>query len=202
MSHAHRLHRASPTTGAPATALLALTAFAALGGWDRAVAAPWTLAPESSSVTLWATKQGAWFNGVFETFRATIDLDPAHPETGSIVGIVRTDSFQAEDVQDGNYVRGYLDVGQYPEARFESKAIERTAEGFSASGELTLTGITKPATLAFTFATGADSSLPPGRAHFSGLMTINRFDFEIATDVDIDRAGQDVTIQIELDLEQ
>jgi hypothetical protein len=32
-------------------------------------------------------------------------------------------------------------------------------------------------------------------------MTINRFDFDIASDIDVNTAGQDVIVQVELDLE-
>jgi polyisoprenoid-binding protein YceI len=177
-----------------------LVAWLAFSTMSAMAAEPWAVVPESSSVTMFATTQGAWFNGVFESFTATIEFDAEDPASGSIAGVVRTDSFSTEDTQHNSYVRGYLDVGNYPEARFESTSIETTPDGYRATGDLTLTGITKPAALDFTFVAGSESSLPAGHAAFTGWIVINRFDFDIATDVDTDRAGQDVTVQIELEL--
>ena len=172
-------------------------------GWvlvaGGASAGEWKPAADGSSVTLHTIKQGASFSGVFDEFTATIDFDESAPEAGRIVGNVRTDSYRTADPQNDTYVRGYLDVEQFPEARFESARIETTPEGYLASGELTIKGITKPATLLFIFTTTSESG--PAAARFQGLMTINRFDFDVAADVDTSWAGRDVTVAIDLHLE-
>jgi polyisoprenoid-binding protein YceI len=181
---------------------IAFAAFAAFAACAVAGAAEWTTTPENSAVTMYATKQGAWFSGVFEEFTAAIDFDAANPEAASIVGVVKTGSVNTQDDLNDAYVLGYLDVERFPEAIFESKTVERTADGYRAIGELTLTGYTNPATLAFTFAPDEESSTPSTHAKFTGAMVINRFDYGIASDVDPSQAGQDVTIQVELDLER
>ena len=54
----------------------------------------------------------------------------------------------------------WLDVGQYPEARFESRTIEITGENTGVvSGDLTLHGVTAPVTLEVTFNGGGDDLL-------------------------------------------
>ena len=112
-------------------------------------AAEWTTVSEASTVTMYATKQGTWINGVFEEFTATIHFDPAQPEAGMIVGVVQTASVDTQDGQNDAYVRAYLNVEKFPEARFESTNIVRTAEGYRATGELNLAGHKNPAALDF-----------------------------------------------------
>jgi polyisoprenoid-binding protein YceI len=164
-----------------------------------ATAAEWATVPDAGSVTMYATKQGASFSGVFKTFTAEIVFDPAKPQSGRIVGVVRTDSVATGDDQNDTYVLGYLNVEAFPEARFESTAIEPTADGYRALGMLTLAGKTHPVALDFTFSVDAEAEPGPA-AHFFGRMIVNRFDFDIAHDVDTNWAGRDVTVDVKLDL--
>lgn len=167
-----------------------------------AVAAEWETVPETSTVAMYATKQGAMFSGVFEEFTATIDFDTASPEAGRIAGIVNTASVDTQDSQNDTYVLGYLRVEEFPQARFESRSIQKTAEGYRASGELSLAGHEKPATMDFSFVPGSESSAPGISAKFTATMTINRFDFDIASDIDTIQAGRDVIVYIELNLKR
>src|SRR6187455_3884937 len=52
-----------------------LVTAAALAFSIGAFAAPWTVVPETSSVGFVGTQQGTKFNGRFQTFTATINLD-------------------------------------------------------------------------------------------------------------------------------
>jgi polyisoprenoid-binding protein YceI len=167
---------------------------------SSAAAAEWTVVPDSSAVTMYATKQGAWVAGNFEEFSASIEFDSADPQAGKIVGVVATGSVVTGDAQNDAYVLGYLNVEEYPQSRFESSVIEKTADGYRALGDLSLAGHTKSVALDFTFATGTEPPAAAELARFTGTMTINRFDFDIASDIDVNSAGQDVIVQIELDL--
>ena len=166
---------------------------AVLVACSGAPAGEWATDAATSTVTMYATKQGVWFNGDFTDFTATIDFDPADPAAGSIVGVVATDSIDTEDEQNAAYIRQYLEVDLFPEARFESTSIVAIDDYFQATGDLTLRDVTKPVTLDFSFSTG-------DTAHFSGQMVIDRFEFGIAPDVDPGWGGQEVTVQVELDL--
>jgi len=175
--------------------ILLATSYAAVG-------AEWQTVPETSAVAMYATTQGTTFRGVFAAYSAEIDFDVENPEAGRIVGVVKTASVDTEDSQTNTYIRGYLQVDEYPEARFESTTIQATDEGYRASGELRLAGHQKPVTMDFTFVPGSDAAVPASSAMFTASMTINRFDFDIASDVNIDQAGQDVIVYIELNLER
>ena len=163
------------------------------------VAFAWELGDETSTVTMYATKQGDWFDGVFHEFTAAIEFDPANPSAGSIVGVVQTESIDTGDDQNDNYIFGYLEVEQFPEARFQSQSITPTNDGFQATGELTLKGITKPAVINFTFTVAEDDS---PSARFWGAMTIDRFAHDIAADIDTGWAGKDVEVRIDLALKR
>lgn len=163
-----------------------------------AAAPAWSTDRATSTVTMYATQQGEWFDGVFADFDATIEFDPANPADGRIVGIVRTNSIDTGDSQKDAYVRQYLEVDAFAEARFESTTIEANGDDFIARGQLTLVGRTRPAVLQFRF----DTDETTDRARFFGEININRFEFDIASDIDTNRAGQLVTVQIELDLDR
>jgi polyisoprenoid-binding protein YceI len=156
----------------------------------------WSTDRTTSTVTMYATQQGEWFDGVFADFDATIEFDPASPGDGRIEGIVRTNSIDTGDSQKDAYVRQYLEVDAFAEARFESTTIEANGDAFVARGELTLVGRTRPAVLQFRFTAGESAD----RANFFGEISIDRFEFDIASDIDTGRAGRVVTVQIELDL--
>ena len=172
---------------------------AALAFSAGALAAPWTVVPETSSVGFVGTQQGTKFNGRFQTFTAQINLDAADPTKGSIVGTVKLDSVNTRDSdRDASLLdKDWFNAKQYPEAKFESQKIEKTADGYVANGNLTLKGATKPIALKFTLQ-GSGAT-----AKFAGNMTINRFDFNVGEGWnDTSWVAQDVAVDIKLDLKQ
>jgi len=166
---------------------------------SAAHAAEWKLNKDTSRVSFTATQQGSEFTGRFAAFDADITFDPGAPESGRIVGTVETASVNSRDSdRDVTMLdRDWFDVMSYPESRFESERIEAVDDGtYRAHGQLTLKGRTKPMVLDFTFDTADDSS-----AHLSGTMHINRFDFAVGEGWnDTSYIGEDVVVQVELDL--
>ena len=179
--------------------LKSLVAAAGLALGSTAFAAPWTVVPETSSVGFVGSQQGTKFNGRFQTYTATINLDVADPTKGSIVGTVKLDTVNTRDHdRDAALLdKDWFDAKQFPEAKFESQKIEKTADGYTATGQLTLKGQTKPATMKFTL-TGSASA-----AQFAGTMSINRFDFNVGEGWnDTSWVAQDVAVEVKLDLKQ
>jgi len=162
-----------------------------------AFAAPWTVVPETSSVAFVGTQQGTKFNGRFQTYTATIDLDAADPTKGKIAGTVQIDSVNTRDSdRDASLLdKDWFNAKEFPQAKFESQKIEKTADGYVANGQLTLKGQTKPAAMKFTL-TGAGAT-----AQFAGTMSINRFDFNVGEGWnDTSWVAQDVAVEVKLDL--
>jgi polyisoprenoid-binding protein YceI len=167
---------------------------------STALAAPWNVVPETSSVGFIGTQQGTKFNGRFQTFTATLNLDVADPTKGSIVGTVQLESVNTRDSdRDAALLdKDWFNAKQFPEAKFESAKIEKgTDGGYQAVGTLTLKGQTKPATIKFTL-TGDASA-----AQFTGTLPINRFDFNVGEGWnDTSWVAEQVAVEIKLTLKQ
>jgi polyisoprenoid-binding protein YceI len=175
-----------------------LTACAGMTLVGSAWAADWNVVDESSAVKFSAVQQGTRFNGAFEEFEATIDFDPADPSSGSIVGVVQTESVNTRDHDRDAALTDadWFNTREYPEARFESESIEKADDGgYVANGQLTIKGKTNPATMRFTFDESASE------AQFAGTFTVNRFDYDVGQGWnDTSWIGQDVDVQVDLSL--
>jgi polyisoprenoid-binding protein YceI len=169
-----------------------------------ALAADWNVVPETSTVGFTALQQGTKFNGRFSKFTAKINLDAADPTKGSIAGTVDVSSVNTRDPDRDSQLadKDWFNAKEFPEAKFESQKIERSADGaYAASGELTIKGQTKPATLNFKLMPAATSAGAANSAQFTGTMAVNRFDFNVGEGWnDTSWVGQDITVEIKLDL--
>lgn len=167
-------------------------------GSAGAAAAEWKVDEETSKVSFVGVQQGSKFTGRFEEFDAAIDLDPMAPEKGSIVGTVQVESVNTRDHdRDSSLLDGdWFDAANHPQARFESESIAKQADGsYVADGQLTLKGTTRPAKMTFSFDASGST------AKFNGAMKVDRFDFNVGEGWnDTSWVGQDVDVQIELDL--
>ncbi|HEV3223219.1 MAG TPA: YceI family protein [Puia sp.] len=115
-------------------------------------------------------------HGSFTGLEATINFNEKNLSGSSIVA-----SIDAKTVSTGVSLRNsdlrnkeeWLNTDKFPKIIFKSKKIEKTANGFKASGDLTIKGITKPADIPFTFTNKESSGI------FTGQFTINRMDYNI-----------------------
>lgn len=116
-------------------------------------------------------------------------IDVAGVDTGEAArdNILKTDSF--------------FDVARYTTATFTSASVEKTASGLKIAGNLTIKGITKPAVLDVDGptapVTGMDKKQHVG---FSASTTIHRADFGIGSSFPAAVLGDDVKVNIELDV--
>ncbi len=98
-------------------------------------------------------KQGdTVFKGSFKSFKADIDFDPDHPETGKISATVDTASASTGDGErDGMLPKSdWFDTAKFPQAQFASTKITKAGtDAYRVDGTLTIKGITKPVILIF-----------------------------------------------------
>lgn len=165
-----------------------------------ATGAEWTVAEGMGSVGFTAVQQGTKFTGRFQSFSASIDIDPSAIESGSIVGTVETSSVNTRDHDRDAALTDsdWFDSATYPEARFQSTSITKEDDGsYTAAGELTLKGTSSPINMRFTFDSTGET------AKFVGSMTVNRFDFNVGEGwSDTSWVGQNVEVQIDLSLKR
>ena len=157
----------------------------------------WTTIGESSTLRFSAEQQGVPFEGRFTAFTASINFDPAHPEQGSILGVVETGSVETGDTMTNETLvdRQWLDPPTFPESRFETERIEQTGDGvYRAHAQLTLRDVTKPVVMDFTFETSG------GDAHLSGTFLIQRLEFNVGATTDGEWASEEIPVMLELDL--
>ncbi len=153
----------------------ALCAFTASLGIACA-ATQWTMEPRQSSITFVGTQAGAKFEGVFEKFTADIRFDPADLATSRFDVQIDTASVNTKDGERDDIIRGadLFNTKQHPTARYVAEKFTDMGGGkFSATGQLTLRGVSHPVPINFTFEAGQ------GGHWLKGSATLQRLDFGV-----------------------
>ncbi|MDE4132089.1 cytochrome b/b6 domain-containing protein [Phaeobacter sp. QD34_3] len=148
---------------APSEATVA-TAPASSGGWTV----------EEGTLSISILQMGSEVTGQFADWSAVIDFeDPAAPgPAGEVDVTIAIPSLSLGSVTDQAMGADYFDSATYPTARFKAM-IEKTADGYQATGPLTIRDQSVALTLPF------DLTLDGDRASMSGRTTVNRLDFNI-----------------------
>src|SRR6266849_2049941 len=141
--------------------------------------------------------------GKFTDFSAQVVYDSEHPTSSSVVATIKTASIDTgiaardQDLRSANF----FDAEKFPEIRYESSRIEKTADGYRCLGKLTMHGVTKPLDLRLRM-TGLTrveekKSVVIG---FGGNARLNRRDYGINWKHSADPlfVGDDVVIEIHL----
>jgi polyisoprenoid-binding protein YceI len=95
----------------------------------------------------------------------------------------------------------FFDVAQFPTATFVSTSVAKADKGLTVNGNLTLHGVTKPVVLQVEGPTGPAQGMG-GKMHagFSASTTISRNAFGLGTKYPTAVLGDDVQLNIELDV--
>lgn len=155
----------------PVVGLAAVLAAAA------AAAAPVSYSADSaqSRLEFVGTQAGAQFKAVFHKFTAAIDFAADAPAASHFDVVIDEKSVDSQDGDRDKTIRGsdMFDVEHFPTAHFVTKAITKTASGYSATGSLTLHGVTKDVPIDFQFTT------TPTGAKLEGSASLKRLDFGV-----------------------
>ena len=160
-------------------------------------AAHWTVDAAKSKLGFTVAWSGEPLNGVFKSWKADIDFDPADLAHSHVVAIVDTRSLATDYADGDDGIKGALGfaVDSFPTARFETTAI-KTAPGGSyvADARLTTRGVTRPVTLPFKLA------IQGNQAHVTGRTTVVRTDFGVgqAEWADSKPVAHQVTVTLDL----
>jgi polyisoprenoid-binding protein YceI len=142
-----------------------------------AMAAPRAPIAARSEIAFTAKQMGVSVDGHFTRFDATIDLDPAKPESGHAEVSVDVASLTTGDDDADGTARDkpWLDAAAFPKATFKSSAVRALGPGrYEVKGTLTLRGKPRDITVPFASANEAD-----GGTVVSGAFSLNRSDFGI-----------------------
>lgn len=142
-----------------------------------AFAQDWKLDPVQSQVRFTIRQMNVPVEGGFKRFGVKASFDPARVEAGRFeveVDIASIDTGSEEG--DGEARRPvWFDAQRYPRATFVSRGIKKEGDGrYTASGDLTIKGKTRPFAAAFELVRG-----PRGGWVAQGRFPLKRSDFNI-----------------------
>ncbi len=139
-------------------------------------AATWTVDPGKSKLGFTGQQSGTPFSGRFKTWTATIDFDPATPDTGHVLATVDVASAATDDAQKDEAMPGsdWFDAARFAKATFEATGfLPKGSDSYETKGKLTLRGVTKDVTLTFVLTIAGDE------AHAVGNAQLMRTDFGV-----------------------
>jgi polyisoprenoid-binding protein YceI len=124
------------------------------------------------------------------------------PENGqpSVEVTVKTTSIDTRSDQRDTHLKSadFFDVEKHPEMRFKSTKVERTSDGYTLTGDLTIKDITRPVTL--TVAEEGAGVDPWGnqKAAFTATGKIHRGDFGLNWNAALETGGVLVSDEVKL----
>jgi polyisoprenoid-binding protein YceI len=165
----------------PVTAVLILAAsaftFLAAPGWQIA---------DGYSITF----SSADADGLFKDFKGSLLFDEQNPGAGKFDVVIDAASINTGNGLQNKHAKSdeWFDVAKYPQIRFVSRSITKTAGGYQVTGDLDMHGVKRSVLIPFTFSKTAQGGA------FAGSFTLNRNDFKIG------KPGGDVGEQIKIDI--
>jgi polyisoprenoid-binding protein YceI len=165
-----------------------------------AVATTYTLDPNHTQVEfVWNHFGFSNQTGLFGKVEGTLEFDQADPTKASVSATISMESVNSNVKKlDGELVGAdYFDAAKFPTATFKSTRVERgaTPDHLKVTGDLTIRGVTKPATLDVTVTKVGEHPLRKApAAGFAATTTIKRSDFGITKYVP--NVGDEVKINV------
>ncbi len=153
-----------------------------------------------------------WVRGHFKNLQGSMEFDPDHPAGGSVsVEIEASQLWTGESDRDAHLKSAdFLDAANHPSILFRSTKVEQAgAQDYKVDGDLTIRGVTRPATLDVhylgqwqtPFWEGGMDRGPVTRAGFTATTCINRHDFGVHWNAPLERGGVVVGHEVLIDLD-
>ena len=146
-------------------------AFLAAGMGVAAAATSYSADPQQSRLEFVGVQAGADFKGTFHKFTAAVEFAPDALPSAHLDVLIDTNSVDSMDKDRDGTIRSsdILDVGHFPTAHYVTRSITKTAAGYTASGALTLRGVTKDVPINFQFTPSAAGAKLEGSAQLKRL---------------------------------
>lgn len=161
----------------------------------------WTFEPGHTAAEFRAKHMMVtWVRGHFKNVRGKLRFDPQNPAAASVEAEIDASGIWTGETTRDDHLRSpdFLDAQHYPQILFKSRRIQRTGDNkFDVTGELTIRGIAKEVILNAEYLgqwetpwweDGADKG-PKTRAGFTATTKINRHDFKVSWNANLDKGG-------------
>lgn len=142
----------------------------------------WDLDPENSSVAFLCKHVLSNVRGMFAQPSGSVTFDEATPSNSKVNATLDASSITTGVEERDTHLKSadFFDVAQYPTITFVSSSVTKSsAAAYSATGNLTMHGVTKPVTLAFT-ASAPFEHAGGIRRGIEATTSVNRKDFGLA----------------------
>jgi polyisoprenoid-binding protein YceI len=132
-------------------------------------------------------------HGSFSGLKSNILFYADNPASGSISA-----SIDAKTVNTGIGLRNHhlrdeeewFNTSKYPVISFRSKKVQKTADGYTVEGDLTIKDVTRPVTIPFTFTANGNAGV------FKGQFKLKRLDFHLGSPGG--SVGEEVAVDLEV----
>jgi polyisoprenoid-binding protein YceI len=149
----------------------------------------------------------SWVRGHIKDVHGSLEFDPDNPAQLSIDTIIQAQKLWTGEPQRDDHLRSgdFLDVDKYPTISFKSTSSKCVgANDYEVFGELTLRGISRPVVLEMhylgkwrtPFWTDAGDAGPVMRVGFVGEARINRHDFQVSWNGQLEGSGVVVSDEV------
>lgn len=141
-----------------------------------------------------------WVRGHFKNVRGKLQFDAQNPAAGSAEVEIDVPGIWTGEPARDDHLRSpdFLDAQRYPKIVFKSTKVRRAGQNkFRVAGNLTIRGITKEVILNAEYLgqwetpwweDGVDKG-PKTRAGFTATTKINRHDFQVSWNANLDKGG-------------
>ena len=164
----------------------------------------WQLDPTHSDVTVSAKHMMlTTVRGRLAIRELDATFDPEAPERSRVTAVLDASSIDTGVAQRDAHLRSpdFLDAERFPEITFSSTGIKRAGHDWRIHGDLTIRGVTRPATLVATI-DGVVSDMRGGRrAAFSARARIAREEWGLTWNVAIESGGWLVSRELEVGID-
>ena len=143
--------------------------------------------------------------GSFGDYTSNITFDPADAASFKADATIQVKSVDTNNEQRDEHLRtaDFFDVGQFPTITFKSKSLTGANGSYTLVGDLMLHGVTKEVSFPVQISGPVASPMGGDAIGLSGQLTVNRQDYGIKWNKDMDKGGvmlgNDVTVSIELE---
>ncbi|MGB0064364.1 MAG: YceI family protein [Terracidiphilus sp.] len=142
-------------------------------------------------------------HGRFGNVNATIVYNQSDVTKSTVTATIGVDTVDTGVDRRNNHLKtpDFFNVAAMPTATFTSTSVARNGDHLTVTGNLTLHGVTKPVVLDVEGPNGSMTD-PQGHVHrgFSATTKINRADFGIGSKFPAAMVGDEVSLDIELEV--
>jgi polyisoprenoid-binding protein YceI len=185
-----------------AIVMWAVVAWVPATAW--AESARWNVDPEHSTIEFRVSHMVvSKTTGRFMDYTGFVEMDAEAASFSVIDATIKTASVNTNHEKRDAHLRNpdFFDVEKHPTMTYKMKSYKKTADGYTAVGDLTLHGVTKEITLTGNFNGVTKDPWGNQRAGFNAEGKLNRKDFGMVWNKTLDSGGLVVGDEVHLRLD-